>query len=289
MKLKIIVLSLMAIFHLGLSKAQEYSNYFTEGMNAAAEGRYSEALSLYEKGAISGDKYCCGRVAACYLYGLGCNTDIFLARKWAQKGYELGNSFSAVTLGYTYLYEYGIDSEIGTIKATPYLIYAYNADDSEKDNAELYANIGATIVVAKIYNGEEDEAKKWMERVVTDYPTYTPTLGSLSYLCWGFGDYEKAVKYATEADKDNNLQASFVLGWCMLHGKGIIQNEEAGFKKIQKVALIGSVDYAMFALGECYYNGKGTSVDKEQAKEWFQKAADAGNEEAQEKLNLLFK
>lgn len=287
MKLKIIVLSLMVIFHLGLGKAQEYSNYFTEGMNAAVEGRYSDALSLYEKGAMNGDKYCCGRMAGCFLYGIGCDVNIPLARKWAQKGYELGNSFSAAILGYTYISEYGMDSKIGITKAAPYFIYAYNAEDCEKDN-EAYASIGLLIVTEKLYKGEEDEAKIWIERVATDYPTHTPTMGTFSYFYWGFGDYEKAVKYATEADKDNNLQASFVLGWCMVHGKGIIQNEEAGFKKIRKVALVGSLDYAMFALGECYYNGKGTSVDKEQAKEWFQKAADAGNEEAQEKLNLLF-
>lgn len=289
MKLKIIVLSLMAIFHLGLGKAQEYSNYFTEGMNAVAEGRYSDALSLYEKGAVGGDKYCCGRAAVYYLQGLGCDTDISLARKWAQKGYELGNSFSAAMLGLTYMYEYGMDSEIGITKAAPYFIYAYNAEDREKDNSEMYVGIGTLIVTAKLYKKEEDEAKKWMERVVADYPSNSQALGAFSSFYWGFGDYEKAVKYATEADKDNNIQASFVLGWCMVHGKGMIQNEEAGFKKIRKAALVGSLDYAMFALGECYYNGKGTSVDKDQAKEWFQKAADAGNEEAQEKLNLLFK
>ncbi len=289
MKLKIILLSLMAIFHLGLVKAQEYSNYFTEGMNAAAEGRYSDALSLYEKGAVGGDKYCCGRAAAVYLYGLGGDTDIALARKWAQKGYELGNSFSAAVLGYTYIFEYGMDSETGITKAAPYFIYAYNADDCEKDYAEIYANIGGLIAVAAFYKNEEDEAKTWIERVVADYPTYTPVLGLISYLYWGYEDYEKAVKYATEADKDNNIQASFVLGWCMVQGKGMIQNEEAGFKKIRKAALVGSLDDAMLALGECYYNGKGTSVDKDQAKEWFLKAANAGNEKAQEKLNLLFK
>ena len=73
-----------------------------------------------------------------------------------------------------------------------------------------------------------------------------------------------------------------------LAGEGIDLNAEDGFKKIRKAANVGTPDYAVFALGECYYNGIGTAVNKQLAKEWFQKAADAGIEEAQEKLDILF-
>lgn len=286
---KLMLLAIGSCF-INVIYAQDYSQYFIDGVNAFAENRYSDGVKAYQVGAERGDKYCCGRLAALYCYGLGGITqNIPEARKWAMKGYELGNSFSAAVLGYTYIIEYGMNSEVGMTKSLPYLIYAYDAEDAEKENAELYANLGLIIASQKMIWKEVEGAKYWMNKALSDYPTFVPLLGWVSYVHWGEEDYTSAVKYATEADKEGNIQASFVLGWCMAHGKGIIKNEQAGFKKMKKAALLGFANFdVMFALGECCFNGIGTSVDKAKAKEYYQKAADEGSVEAQEKLDMYY-
>ncbi len=268
--------------------AEDYNENLVKGLQAVGEGNYAEALRYYKQGALEGDKYCCGRLGAQYIYGVGTDVNLQEARKWAMKGYQLGNSFAAAMVGYTYLYEYGMDNLEALKLAMPYLEFAYHAEDREFDNADLYANTGLLIASTKMQIGDMQEGLNWLDKVVEDFPTFSPVLGQAAMCYWSMENYTKAARYATMADKENNLQGTFVLGWCMAHGEGIALNAEAGFKKIRKAANIGTPDYAMFALGECYYNGIGTPVDKQLAKEWFQKAADAGIEEAQEKLNILF-
>lgn len=285
---KIITLSMLLFsWTLGVI-AEDFNENLIKGLQASSEGNFTESLRYYKQGAVEGDKYCCGRLAAQYLYGIGTDTNLPEARKWAMKGYQLGNSYAAAMVGYSYLYEYGRDNLEALKLALPYLEFAYNAEDREFDDVALYADVGWTIATIKLMNGEMQDGLKWLDKIIEDFPTYTPILGQAAYGFWSVGNYSKAVRYATMADKENNLQGTFVLGWCMAHGEGIALNAEAGFKKIRKTANIGIPDYAMFALGECYYNGIGTTVNKQLAKEWFQKAADAGVEEAQEKLDTLF-
>ncbi len=284
------VLFMMLVIFNGIMeiRAEDYNQNLIKGMDAGSKGDFKEAFNYYKQGALEGDKYCCGRLATLYLNGIGIDANISEGRKWAIKGYELGNSFSAAMLGYSYIFEYGMDNVEALKKATPYFEYAYNAEDREFDNADLYANIGLFIASNKMMLGNTTEGLAWIDRAIEDFPTFLPLLGQAAMIYWSMENYTKAVKYATLADKDDNIQGSFVLGWCMAHGKGIEMNAEAGFKKIRKSANIGTPDYALFALGECYYNGIGTPVNKQLAKEWFQKAADAGIEEASEKLNILF-
>lgn len=268
--------------------AEDLNENLIKGFQAGNEGNYAASLKYYKQGAAEGDKYCCGRLAAMYLNGIGADPDLTEARKWAKAGYQLGNSYAAAMLGHTYLFEYGMDNPYAFKLALPYLEFAYNAEDREFDNAEMYANIGLMIATFKMQSGEIQEGLKWLDTAIEDFPTYSPLLGQAAICYWSLENYSKAARYASMADKENNLQGTFVLGWCMAHGEGTDLNEEAGFKKIRKVANVGTPDYAMFALGECYYDGIGTAVNKQLAKEWFQKAAEAGIEEAQDKLDTLF-
>ncbi len=268
--------------------AEEYNQNLVKGFQATGEGNYAEAIKFFKAGALEGDKYCCGRLAGMYENGLGTDVNLEEARKWAMKGYNLGNSYSAAMVAYSYVLEYGMDNLDALKIALPYFEFAYNAEDREFENVDLYANTGLIIATTKMQTGDWEGGLKWLDKTIQDFPTFSPILGQAAYCYWSIEDYAKAAKYATMADKEDNPQGSFVLGWCMAHGEGVIQNEEAGFKKIRKAANIGIPDYAMYALGECYYNGIGTPVNKTLAKEWFTKAANAGIEEAQEKLKILF-
>lgn len=283
-----IIAFITLFFGIPATHAEEYNQNLINATHAISEGNYAEALKFFKAGAIEGDKYCCGSLACMYANGIGGEVKISEARRWAMRGYKLGNSFSAAMMGLTYLLEYGMDNPDALEMALPYYEFAYNAEDREFDNAQLYTNMGFMVAMTYIQNGNRKEGMAWIERVINDFPTYSPALGKAAYCYWGIENYTNAVKYATMADKENDPDGTFVLGWCMAYGEGIEKNEEAGFKKIRKAANIGVTDYAMVALGECYYNGIGTPVNKSLAKEWFQKAADAGDEEAKEKLNELF-
>ncbi|MDE7420476.1 MAG: sel1 repeat family protein [Muribaculaceae bacterium] len=287
-KIKLINSLIALIIGVEVAFAEELNQNLINGAQAMSECNYSDAVKYLKEGAIEGDKYCCGRLALMYENGLGVDVNIPEARKWAMKGYKLGNSYSAAMLGYSYLLEYGMDNLDGLTKAMPYLEFAYNAEDREFDNADLYANTALLIATTKMETGNYQEGLSWLDQAIDDFPSYTPLLGQAAYCYWAIENYSKAVKYATLADKEDNPQGAFVLGWCMAYGEGITKNSEAGFKKIRKAANIGVPDYAMYALGECYYNGIGTPINKSLAKEWYQKAADTGIEEAEDKLNILF-
>lgn len=283
-KFRFIYLLLLLIFAGVTGYSQDFNPNLIKGLQAVENGNYADGLKYFKQGALEGDKYSCGRLAALYFYGLGTDTNYDEAKKWAQKGYELGNSYAAAIAGFCKLYEKGMETPEGRKVAQPYLIYAYQADDAEFDNEELYANVGLMIAYAELDKGNEKEALKWIERTINDFPTYAPTLGLGAMLYWGLNDYEKAVKYAFIADKENNLYGTLVLGLCLAHGTGIAKDEVAGFNKIKKVATIGTPEIAMYYLGNCYYYGIGTPVNKTLAKEWYQKAANAGVPEAQEML-----
>ena len=286
--IKIIFTFIVLLSSGSTSYAEVYNPNLTKGLQATSVGNYADGLKYFKQGALDGDKYCCGRLAAMYLFGWGVDTNIPEARKWALTGYKLGNSYSAGIVAYSYIYEYGMDNMDAMKVAMPYLEFAYNATDREFDNVEMYANVALTISSTKMQLGNVQEGLEWLEQGIKDFPTFSPLLGQAAYIYWSMENYAKAVKYATMADKQGNPQGIFVLGWCLAHGKGVAQDAEVGFKKIRKAANIGTPDYAMYALAECYYEGIGTQVNKQLAKEWFQKAASVGIEEAQEKLNTRF-
>lgn len=79
---------LIIIFTFGNTSifGQYADRYFEEGERAYEEERYSDALKAFKMGADLGDKYCCGKLAGMYLFGIGVPVDYVAARKWGQKG-----------------------------------------------------------------------------------------------------------------------------------------------------------------------------------------------------------
>lgn len=266
------------------SYSQDFNQNFINGALAVENGNFSDAMRYFKQGAMEGDKYSCGRLAALYFYGLGTDTNYDEARKWAKKGYDLGNSYSAAIYGLCYLYEKGLESAEGRKLARPALIYAYEADDAEFDNAELYGNAGVLVGVSYMDEEDFDEALVWLKRTINDFPTYVPALGRISQNYWYLKDYDTAASFASLADEQEDLVGTLVLGLCQAYGNGIEKDEEAGLDKIKIVAAVGIPAESMYELGKCYYYGIGTPVNKELAEEWFEKAAKAGIPEAEEML-----
>lgn len=84
--------------------SQKNSELYDLISSAFSERRYTDAITLLNKGISQNNKVCYGRLAACYFNGLGVRQDLIKARNYAKKGSELRNSYSSLILGYTYLY-----------------------------------------------------------------------------------------------------------------------------------------------------------------------------------------
>jgi len=251
------------------------------------EGRDQDVIALLQKGISQNDKACYGRLASCYLNGIGVDQDLFKARYYAKKGSELRNSFSSLILGYTYIIEHENDFFKGLELALPYLKDAFVCDDEEGDD-HLYANAVGMIALYECNLNNYAECKKWLKAGLTDYPKDIALNDQAAIMYLHMEDYPDAVKCAKVGSTEESINSEFVLGWCMLYGAGITKDVKNGFKKIRKAALIGTFTDPMVALAECYYSGLGTSIDKDKAKEWYEKAASLGDTNASEALRTLF-
>ena len=266
-------------------KAQETKSHLEKGMEAVQNADYATACKEFMAGALLNDKYCCGRLAGMYYYGVGTKPDLVEAKKWATKGYELGNSFSAAILGLSYCMD-GNSDEQNFITARPWLLFAYTADDAELENEELYANIGCLLITGYLIEGNEEKTQYWIERVILDYPNFSNGYGVASLFYLDKEDYEKAVKYATIADQSDNINGIFTLGYCMTYGHGMVRNIDNGIKRLRKAALLGQI-YAMEELGDIYSKGEIVPKDIQEAMKWYKKASEAGSDDAKKKYEKL--
>ena len=134
-------------------------------------------------------------------------------------------------------------------------------------------------------------------------------------------DINKAIEYYQRAAYENDPTGIYNMGLCYFYGKGIVKENkkrainyitevaEAGFVEamkflitfyrkrsnfeksfywLEKVALTGDDD-CQLRVGRCYE--KGTSFveqDKEKAFGWYLKAAEQGNEQAMERVNVYY-
>ena len=265
--------------------AQETKSHLEKGMEAAVKDDYLTAHKEFMAGALLNDKYCCGRLAAMYYYGVGIKSDVIEAKKWATKGYELGNSYSAAILGLLSCFGDNVDEQ-NYIKARPLLLFAYTADDAELENEELYANVGVLILLGYLFEDDDENAELWIGRVLHDYPNFANGYGVASLYYLDKEDYEKAVKYATIADQSDNINGIYTLGYCMTYGRSMVKNIDNGIKRLRKAALLGQVD-AMEELGDIYSEGKLVPKDVQEAMQWYKKASDAGSDDAEEKYDML--
>ena len=78
------------------------------------------------------------------------------------------------------------------------------------------------------------------------------------------------------------------IGNCFMYGKGEQRNYQAAFSYYMQAAK-QNLPLAMYNVGVCYFNGVGVRQDKAIAEQYLRKAASAGNREAINALETLFK
>lgn len=264
-------------------------NYFQEGQEALAAGNYAQAFADFEAGAKDGDSDCCAKLGAMY-FGLGVQMDLSKARYWAQRGIESdpGNPRGYMVMGMSFVYDCDINTGKGAERGLPYHIKAYELKGNDANYQEDYIN--CAIQIATIYwsQGDRENEKLWLDRLVEDFPNSAEGLGMAGYMYLDLDEYDNAVRCATVADRKDNVYAAYVLGYCLAYGKGISTNQESAFKYMKKAALAGIPGGdPEYAFGTFYEFGIGTPKDINKAKYWYQLSSQQNNQSAIERLNIL--
>jgi TPR repeat protein len=104
-------------------------------------------------------------------------------------------------------------------------------------------------------------------------------LGLKAYYDNNSSNDAQAITLLSEAAKQNNADAAFLLGVAYSEGNITEKDLKKALIWYERAANLGDKD-AMLSVGWLYYKGEDVTKDLEKAKNWFQKAADLGDQEA---------
>ena len=96
----------------------------------------------------------------------------------------------------------------------------------------------------------------------------------------------KAVELYTKSAEKGNSAAMNNLGYCFEHGIGVEKNLTKAVEWYTKSAEKGHY-WGMYNLGRCFEHGNGVALNLATALEWYAKARDAGDERAEERINIV--
>ena len=194
---------------------------------------------------------------------------------------------------------------------------------AEAGDVQAQCDLGKRYAEGKIVEQDYQTAVYWFKKASENGSSMATACLGVMYEC-GNGveaDIRKAIECYQLAVYDNEPTGMYNLAQCYYYGKGIVKENkrrainyitevaEAGFVEamkflitfysehsnfeksfywLEQVALTGDDD-CQLRVGRCYE--KGTSFveqDKEKAFEWYLKAAEQGNEQAMERVNVYY-
>lgn len=196
-------------------------------------------------------------------------------------------------------------------------------DAAISGDAQAQCELGKCYADGEIVEQDYKKSLSWFNEAVKNGNVMAiACLGVMYELGYGVeADINKAIEYYQRAAYENDSTGTYNIGLCYFYGKGIVKENkrrainyitevaEAGFIEamkflityycersdfeksfywLEKVALTGDDD-CQLRVGRCYE--KGTSFveqDKEKAFEWYLKAAEQGNEQALERVNVYY-
>lgn len=95
----------------------------------------------------------------------------------------------------------------------------------------------------------------------------------------GFESVASAYDYLKEGNEQGEADATYMLGWVLLNGRGVPADIGRGLVLITQAATAG-ITGAKVTLAKCYLQGLGVSPSREKARSLLQEAAAKGDEEA---------
>lgn len=196
-------------------------------------------------------------------------------------------------------------------------------DVAMSGDVQAQCELGKCYAVGEIVEQDYKKSLYWFNEAVKNGNVMAiACLGVMYELGHGVKvDINKAIEYYQRAAYENDPTGTYNMGLCYFYGKGIVKENkrrainyiteaaEAGFVEamkfliavyseweifeksfywLEQVALMGDDD-CQLRVGRCYE--KGTSFveqNKEKAFEWYLKAAEQGNEQAMERVNVYY-
>ena len=194
---------------------------------------------------------------------------------------------------------------------------------AEAGDVQVQCDLGKAYAEGEIVEQDYKKSLYWFNEAVKNGDVMAiGCLGVMYELGRGVeADINKAIEYYQRAAYENDPTGIYNMGLCYFYGKGIVKENknrainyitevaEAGFVEamkflitfyrkcsdfeksfywLEKVALTGDDD-CQLRVGRCYEIGTSfVEQDKEKAFEWYLKAAEQGNEQAMERVNVYY-
>jgi len=254
---------------------------FSEGYEAAQQGNFSKAISIWQPLAEQGDADAQYTLAWMFESGKGVTADLNKAIYWYKKSSQQGNLAAQYVLAT--LYEKGAGIAQDNKEALSYyMLAAKQGDPTSQFQVGYYFHhaIGTSQDIKQSLIWYNKAAKK-------GHINSQIALGELYQTGQGVEvDYKKSTKWYQQAATQNNAIAQYHLASLYEQGLGVKQDFA---KAITLYQLSSNSNYSpsAYKLGLIYETGQGTDVDFKKAFTWFQQAALQGDTDAQLKLGHL--
>jgi len=274
-----LILSAGLMFAATLAVAQSVE----EGIEAAKNGDFSEAQSIWRDAASDGDIVAMRQLGGLHLSGVLGVADLEKAREWFLKSAEGGDAGSNLSLGY--IYERGMGVPADTALAETY--FARAAEGGSIDG--LFKR--ATLVLAR--NADQAEVQKAVEDIRTaadqGQPEALATIGDfLRSGTFTAMDPVKAIEYFKQAAQNGHTQSLNTIGDMYLFAEKGAADIPSALVWYERAAAKGQTD-AAYSVAYLLYNLPGASdADLRKAFDYASMAALAWNEQAQWLLGQMY-
>ncbi len=210
-------------------------------------------------------------VGLCYLNGTGLTKNEQQAYKFISDAALRGEARAMYDLAV--MTENGTGTEADKAKAHDLIIKAAEQEEPRAlvEMARRYLN--GTMV-------PQDKAKA--EELLRKGTELKQIIATLEYGKLLLADGRDGLKYITAAADEKNEEALLIL----LEHEQNVGNDKKVYKFARELHLLGN-NIGTKIMADCYYEGKGIGRDKSLAKDLYREAANAGNEEAKEKLKEI--
>jgi len=244
------------------------------------QGRYTEALPLYQGLAEQGDAPAQFILGGMYSNGKGTAKDEAQAVVWYRKAAEQGDVVAQTMLKIQAddLYDQGRYAEAFSL---------YQGLAAQGDSSAQF-DLGAMYEAGQGVTKDEAQSMVWYHKSAEQGDASAQFNLGIKY---NFGqgvaqDYSQAVYWYNKAAEQGDKNAQSNLGFMYSNGKGTAKDEAQAVVWYRKAAEQG-LAMAQFNLGNMYNYGKGVIQDYNQAVYWYRKAAEQGNANAIAALKKL--
>lgn len=242
-----------------------------------------KALELWRDAADKGHGHSAARLGFAYANGpaYGVATDPAQARRWDERGAELGDAMAQHNLAYG-LYREGGQEKVERARA----LWKKAAEHGHIESMRKLAT--AALAVDSGRRGKR-EAVRWLRKAAASGDAASQA--ALANALWeggnGRGDFAEAAQAARRSAEANYAHGQFLFGAMTMHGHGVPADHTTAIGLWRKAAAQMHPD-ALYVLGKVYETGTmGEVTDLPLAFGLYHLGAEAGSAQAKERMLAL--